>query len=142
LAIKCLVTENKHSRKDIYKERLEVYNRESHLIGRARTTVAGLSAVHLLSKTKKGAPCPVGTGVLFKNGDKLFILTAAHVAEEFSDGKSAYINLPNQLIEISGQVHASGAEIPRHDTYPCILFLKCIRYHVAVSCSGSVGVLF
>jgi hypothetical protein len=99
------VTE-KRSRKDIYKERLEVYNRERHLLRKVWTSV-GLSTIHLLRKTEKGAPRPVGSGVLFRNGDKLFILTAAHVAEEFSGGRSAYINLPNLLLEISGQVHAS-----------------------------------
>lgn len=102
------MSQGKRTRKDIYKERLEVYNRERHLIGRVRTTVAGLSAVHLLGKTEKGAPSPVGTGVLFKNGDKLFVLTAAHVAEEFSNGKSAYISFPNQLLGVYGQVHASA----------------------------------
>jgi hypothetical protein len=65
------MTQGKRPRREIYKERLEVYNRESHLIGQVWNTVAGRSTVHLFGLTEKGMPRPIGTGVLFRNGGKL-----------------------------------------------------------------------
>lgn len=97
---------SKRTKKEIYKERLEVYNREAHLITGVKETVAGRSTVQLYTLTQRGAPRPVGSGVLFRAGDKVFILTAAHVADEFKT-KAAYVTYQDRLLKVQGQTHAS-----------------------------------
>ena len=95
------MTNHKRTRKEIYKERLEVYNRERHLITGVRNTLAGRSTVQLFRKNGKGSPRPVGNGVLFTTADRVFVLTAAHVIEEVKD-TPPYLAFMNQFIELAG----------------------------------------
>jgi hypothetical protein len=100
------VSQSKRARKDVYEERLAVYNSERHLIEGVRETVAGHSTIHLMGLTERGKPRPVGSGVLFSSGGKLFILTAAHVVDEFR-GKPAFLRCGPKLLNVTGRWHAS-----------------------------------
>lgn len=99
--------QEKRRREDIYKERLEVYYREQHLFEEVADSLAGRSAIAIYGLNSNRSPRPIGSGVLFRCGDKLFILTAAHVADEIRD-KPALLTKNGRFVEMVGYMHLSS----------------------------------
>lgn len=101
--------DEKSKRQLLYKERLAVYNREAHLITGTGDTVAGRATIQVLGRNLADSPRPIGSGVLFSLDEKLFLLTAAHVADQFRNRNAALLSKGDgTVIPIWGQAHASA----------------------------------
>lgn len=97
---------DKCTRRELTRERVAVFKRDAPIFSAMATSVIGRATVQLFQEKKPNVPAPVGSGVLFKASNMLFLLTAAHVADEFH-GKLALLGCAESLLPIRGMVHAS-----------------------------------
>lgn len=66
--------------------------------------------IQILLRNDKGQIRPCGTGVTFKIDEHYFILTAAHVVNEFPDGTEIHVNIQDGYPVIECEVRSTDLE--------------------------------
>jgi hypothetical protein len=102
-----LVKHEKPKTQAIVAAKTALFRRDAHIFDELPHTVIGRSTVPLFKpRVANGVPDLIGTAVLFKIGDFVFLLTAAHVVEQF-DGGYACIPHGERPMNIHGVSHRS-----------------------------------
>ena len=95
---------DKSKRQELARRRVAAYKRDAPIFSAMAASVIGRATVQLLREKKPNVPAPVGTGVLFKASNVLFLLTAAHVSDEFK-GRSTLLAVGNSILPVHGWIH-------------------------------------
>jgi len=87
-------------------QKVNTYRQYSHIFEGLLNTVVGRSTVQLFGVKKGHIMDPIASGVLFKTAEELFILTAAHAADELRN-EATFVQFNGRFVQIFGLIHCS-----------------------------------
>jgi hypothetical protein len=97
---------DKSTRQSIVQQKLDAHLQSSRVFEGLSNTIVGRSSVQLFGVKKGRIRDPIASGVLFKATEVLFILTAAHAADEFKN-EAAFVQFNGSFLQVKGPLQTS-----------------------------------